>query len=270
MFVFYFGIMADLTPPVALAAFAAAPMAQGLGQKIALQATKLAVAGYVVPFMAVFTPALMLQDGGADRRQPRLSGRGRLRLPQGLPRHRALGRRRGRLPRRRRCGSGSASLAAAAAVLLVLALPLTDEAGFALAAVVDRAALVAARAPGRGMSLCVPPAPRRCASPSTAFTLGWTHSVEHVALGGGLAGDARRPQSSSRRGSQGSGAGMEPPDGARLAGGWWIWRPDRPPQAELVLAASGATGGGWTLCAAGACRELGATPGAPIRLTACG
>ena len=65
MFVFYFGIMADLTPPVALAAFAAAPMAKVSGMRIALQATKLAVAGYVVPFMAVFTPALMLQDGGA-------------------------------------------------------------------------------------------------------------------------------------------------------------------------------------------------------------
>ena len=65
MFVFYFGILADLTPPVALAAFAAAPMAKVSGMRIAVQASKLAVAGFVVPFMAVFTPALMLQDGGA-------------------------------------------------------------------------------------------------------------------------------------------------------------------------------------------------------------
>ncbi len=65
MFVFYFGIMADLTPPVALACFAAAPMAKTSGLRISLQATKLAVAGFVVPFMAVYTPALMLQDGGA-------------------------------------------------------------------------------------------------------------------------------------------------------------------------------------------------------------
>lgn len=64
MFVFYFGIMADLTPPVALAAFAAAPMAKESGLKIGIQATKLAVAGFVVPFMAVYTPALMLQDAG--------------------------------------------------------------------------------------------------------------------------------------------------------------------------------------------------------------
>src|SRR5690606_10181153 len=58
MFVFYFGIMADLTPPVALACFAAAPMAKTSGLKISLQATKLATAGFVVPFMAVYTPAL--------------------------------------------------------------------------------------------------------------------------------------------------------------------------------------------------------------------
>ncbi|MER9653498.1 TRAP transporter fused permease subunit [Mesorhizobium sp. M0152] len=64
MFVFYFGIMADLTPPVALAAFAAAPMAKESGLKIGIQATKLAIAGFVVPFMAVYTPALMLQDPG--------------------------------------------------------------------------------------------------------------------------------------------------------------------------------------------------------------
>jgi TRAP transporter 4TM/12TM fusion protein len=64
MFVFYFGIMADLTPPVALACFAAAPMAKTSGLKISLQAVKLAAAGFIIPFLAVYTPSLMLQDGG--------------------------------------------------------------------------------------------------------------------------------------------------------------------------------------------------------------
>ena len=45
MFVFYFGIMADLTPPVALAAFAAAPMAKESGIKIGVQAVKIALPG---------------------------------------------------------------------------------------------------------------------------------------------------------------------------------------------------------------------------------
>ncbi len=61
MFVFYFGIMADLTPPVALAAFAAAPMAKESGLKIGVQAVKIAIPGFVVPYMAVYDPTLMLQ-----------------------------------------------------------------------------------------------------------------------------------------------------------------------------------------------------------------
>ncbi|HEY4083876.1 MAG TPA: TRAP transporter permease [Burkholderiaceae bacterium] len=65
MFVFYFGIMADLTPPVALACFAAAPIARESGLKISIEAIKVAAAGFVIPFMAVYTPALMLQPGGA-------------------------------------------------------------------------------------------------------------------------------------------------------------------------------------------------------------
>jgi TRAP transporter 4TM/12TM fusion protein len=61
MFVFYFGIMADLTPPVALACFAASPIARETGLKISLQALRIAAAGFVVPYMAVYAPALMLQ-----------------------------------------------------------------------------------------------------------------------------------------------------------------------------------------------------------------
>jgi TRAP transporter 4TM/12TM fusion protein len=64
MFVFYFGILADLTPPVALACFAAAPIAKESGLRISMQAVKIAAAGFVIPFMAVYTPALMLQPGG--------------------------------------------------------------------------------------------------------------------------------------------------------------------------------------------------------------
>ena len=63
MFVFYFGIMADLTPPVALAAFAAAPIARESGMKIGMQAVRIALAGFIVPYMAVYDPALMLQGG---------------------------------------------------------------------------------------------------------------------------------------------------------------------------------------------------------------
>jgi TRAP transporter 4TM/12TM fusion protein len=65
MFVFYYGIIADLTPPVALAALAAAPIARASPDAIGWQATRIALAGFLIPFMAVYQPALMLQDGGA-------------------------------------------------------------------------------------------------------------------------------------------------------------------------------------------------------------
>ena len=61
MFVFYFGIMADLTPPVALAAFAAAPMARVSGFSVAMKAVLIALPGFIVPYMAVYDPTLMLQ-----------------------------------------------------------------------------------------------------------------------------------------------------------------------------------------------------------------
>jgi TRAP transporter 4TM/12TM fusion protein len=63
MFVFYFGIMADLTPPVALAAFAASVIAKADAQKIGWIATRIAIAGYIIPFMAVYDSSLMLQSG---------------------------------------------------------------------------------------------------------------------------------------------------------------------------------------------------------------
>ncbi len=61
MFVFYFGILADLTPPVALAAFAAAPIAGVSGMRIGVQAVRVALAGFIIPYMAVYAPELMLQ-----------------------------------------------------------------------------------------------------------------------------------------------------------------------------------------------------------------
>lgn len=61
MFVFYFGILADLTPPVALACFAAAPIARESGLRISVQAIKIAAAGFVIPYMAIYSPELMLQ-----------------------------------------------------------------------------------------------------------------------------------------------------------------------------------------------------------------
>lgn len=65
MFVFYFGIMADITPPVALAAFAGSGIAKANPLKTAFSASKLAIAAYLVPYIFVFSPALLLIDVNA-------------------------------------------------------------------------------------------------------------------------------------------------------------------------------------------------------------
>jgi TRAP transporter 4TM/12TM fusion protein len=60
MFVFYFGIIADITPPVALAAFAGAALAKANPMKTGIEATKLAIAAFIVPYIFVFSPELLL------------------------------------------------------------------------------------------------------------------------------------------------------------------------------------------------------------------
>ena len=58
-FVFYFGIVADLTPPVALAAYAGAAIAQANPMKTAFTATKLAIGAFIVPFVFALNPAML-------------------------------------------------------------------------------------------------------------------------------------------------------------------------------------------------------------------
>jgi len=127
MFVFYFGIMADLTPPVALAAFAASSIARASPMKIGFKATQIAIAGFTIPFIAVYDPALMLQGNPTALAVAYVVLKcvlaitlwagtviGYLLTPlTGLERAWTL----------------------ASAVLLAAALPLTDEAGFAMTVV---------------------------------------------------------------------------------------------------------------------------------------
>lgn len=61
-FVFYFGIVADLTPPVALAAYAGAAIAQANPMKTAITATKLAIGAFIVPYVFALNPALLFID----------------------------------------------------------------------------------------------------------------------------------------------------------------------------------------------------------------
>lgn len=104
------------------------------------------------------------------------------------------------------------------------------------------------------------------------LTLAWTHSVEKV--------EWRETWSATPAGLElvearvkGSGAGMEPGEGARLEDGWWVWQPRPAARPEVLLARSGATAD-WRLCVEGACRPLEAALGLagssePVRLVPC-
>ncbi len=123
----------------------------------------------------------------------------------------------------------------------------------------------------RGVSLCLASAGAVKALALAAFTLAWTHSIEKVewredwrATPQGLVLETARVK--------GSGAGMEPPPEARLADGWFVWHPRRPPLREIALGNSGAAGE-WHLCADGTCRPLSqfveTAAGEPVVMSAC-
>jgi TRAP transporter 4TM/12TM fusion protein len=62
MFVFYFGIVADITPPVALAAYAGAAIANANPIKTGLIATRLAITAFLIPYIFVFSPSMLFID----------------------------------------------------------------------------------------------------------------------------------------------------------------------------------------------------------------
>lgn len=141
MFVFYFGIMADLTPPVALAAFAAAPIARASAMKIGFQAMRIAIAGFIIPYMAVYAPALMLQGGTwVDTGYVVFKAVVAIVLWGGA----AIGYWMGPL------GLAARIWALVAAVFLVAALPLTDEIGLGMAAALVVWHLLRRRSAGSG------------------------------------------------------------------------------------------------------------------------
>lgn len=62
MFVFYFGIIADITPPVALAAYAGSAIAKGNPLMTGVKASKLAIAAFIIPYIFVLSPVLLMID----------------------------------------------------------------------------------------------------------------------------------------------------------------------------------------------------------------
>jgi hypothetical protein len=106
------------------------------------------------------------------------------------------------------------------------------------------------------MNVCLLLGAKKLLVAGSTFTLAWSHSVEKTRWEedwqAGLAGlqlvEAR---------IEGSGAGMEPPEGAVFDGKVWRYRPALAfIEDRLVLARSGATGGNWEICSKGGCRAI--------------
>lgn len=106
------------------------------------------------------------------------------------------------------------------------------------------------------MSLCLATPAMALSLAVQSFTLSWTHSVERTEWREQWQVQGHNLSLVEAR-VRGSGAGMDPAEGAILKEGWWVWPGRIAPQPALRLAVSGATGSGWTWCARGfGCHDL--------------
>ena len=121
--------------------------------------------------------------------------------------------------------------------------------------------------------VCIAAGVLAAALPVSAFTLAWTHSIEKIRWEEDYRiVDGRLLLEEAR--IRGSGAGMEPPAGARFEHGVWHYRPDLPPLERLRLTRSPYTAG-YEICTARGCRPLTALlPELPefavVEVSACG
>ena len=120
------------------------------------------------------------------------------------------------------------------------------------------------------MSLCLAAAGLAVAIEASRFSLGWTHTIEKTEWQEDwrIEGDLLVMVEAR---IQGSGAGMEPPKGAVLKDGFYVFHLDIPPLPELVLRRA-QQAGDWRLCAAGRCAPLGEWLGGdaePVRISGC-
>jgi len=104
---------------------------------------------------------------------------------------------------------------------------------------------------------------------ATSFTLAWTHSVERTEWQEDWRLIGNRLEIVQAR-IKGSGAGMEPPDDARLIGGWWVYRPAVSVD-EINLANAGGRAGRWRICTDGQCRAIAErlAPDVPLIIRRC-
>lgn len=105
------------------------------------------------------------------------------------------------------------------------------------------------------MSLCLAAGALVVALGGGDVTLRWRHSVQKT-LWEEVWRDTPEGLRLLEARIEGSGAGMDPPEGARLVDGFWRWTPDLPALPEIVMRRSSATAD-WQVCIAGTCRPMG-------------
>ena len=111
MFIFYWGMLSSITPPVAIASFAAAGIAGSPAMKTGWESMWVGSIIYFIPFFFVLNPALVLQGDSPYLDGARPDGAGGVRHPVHLRRHPGLSGLRRRSPPRRRAGMAAAGAA---------------------------------------------------------------------------------------------------------------------------------------------------------------
>lgn len=119
--------------------------------------------------------------------------------------------------------------------------------------------------------LCLTAGAMAVALSAQSFTLSWKHSVEHTEIQEDFRLAENRLMLIEAR-IKGSGAGFDPPAGARLANGWWEYEPRL--ELDALTLARRAAPGDWQICLEGLCRSLeyylpDDGSGTPVQITAC-
>ena len=118
------------------------------------------------------------------------------------------------------------------------------------------------------MSLCILAAAKTSIVAASLFTLSWSHSVEKIEWQEDWKIENSYLEIIEAR-VQGSGAGMDPPEGSKLKQGWWTYKPNQIKVKELLLATSDTNLENWKICFNGNCQILKKNNENPIKLYPC-
>ena len=118
------------------------------------------------------------------------------------------------------------------------------------------------------MSLCILAAAKTSIFAVSLFTLSWTHSVEKIEWHEDWKITDSQLEIVVAR-VQGSGAGMDPPEGSKFEGGWWVYKPNKLSVKELLLSTSNTNLENWKICFNGNCQILKKNNERPIKIYPC-